>query len=109
MCKIFLGNIQAAGVGIDGLQAVCSNVAFVELCWSPADLDQAQSRLHRLGQKSSVNVYYLLANGTIDTVMAETLEARGNALRVVVDGKTETNEDESIVAMVRNLTKEGTP
>lgn len=106
-CKIFLGNIQAAGVGIDGLQAVCSNVAFVELCWSPADLDQAQSRLHRLGQKSSVNVYYLLANGTIDTVMAETLEARGNALRVVVDGKTETNEDESIVAMVRNLTKEG--
>jgi SWI/SNF-related matrix-associated actin-dependent regulator 1 of chromatin subfamily A len=107
-CKIFLGNIQAAGVGIDGLQAVCSNVAFVELCWSPADLDQAMSRLHRLGQKNSVNVYYLLANGTIDTVMAETLEARGNALRVVVDGKTETNEDESIVAMVRNLTKEGT-
>lgn len=106
-CRIFLGNIQAAGVGIDGLQAVCSNVAFVELCWSPADLDQAMSRLHRLGQKSSVNVYYLLANGTIDTVMAETLEARGNALRVVVDGKTEANEDESIVAMVRNLTKAG--
>ncbi len=106
-CKIFLGNIQAAGVGIDGLQAVCSNVAFVELCWSPADLDQAESRCHRLGQKSSVNVYYLLANGTIDTVMAETLESRKNALRVVVDGKTETNEDESIVAMVRNLTKEG--
>ena len=106
-CRIFLGNIQAAGVGIDGLQAVCSNVAFVELCWSPADLDQSESRLHRLGQKSSVNVYYLLANGTIDTVMAETLEARKNALRVVVDGKTETNEDESIVAMVRNLTKAG--
>lgn len=106
-CRVFLGNIQAAGVGIDGLQAVCSNVAFVELCWSPADLDQSESRLHRLGQKSSVNVYYLLANGTIDTVMAETLEARKNALRVVVDGKTETNEDESIVAMVRNLTKEG--
>jgi len=106
-CRVFLGNIQAAGVGIDGLQAVCSNVAFVELCWSPADLDQAESRLHRLGQKSSVNVYYLLASGTIDTVMAETLESRKNALRVVVDGKTETNEDESIVAMVRNLQKEG--
>lgn len=106
-CRVFLGNIQAAGVGIDGLQAVCSNVAFVELCWSPADLDQSESRLHRLGQKSSVNVYYLLANGTIDTVMAETLESRKNALRVVVDGKTETNEDESIVAMVRNLTKAG--
>lgn len=108
-CKIFLGNIQAAGVGIDGLQAVCSNVAFVELCWSPADLDQAESRLHRLGQKSSVNVYYLLANGTIDTVMAETLESRKNALRVVVDGKTEISEDESIVSMVRNLMKEDTP
>jgi len=39
--------------------------------------------------------------------MAETLESRKNALRVVVDGKTETNEDESIVAMVRNLQKEG--
>ena len=104
-CKVFLGNIQAAGVGIDGLQGVCSDVAFVELCWSPADLDQAESRLHRLGQRSSVTVHYLLASGTIDTVMAETLEARKNALRIVVDGKADANEDESIVGMLRNLQK----
>ena len=105
-CKVFLGNIQAAGVGIDGLQEVCSDVAFVELCWSPADLDQSESRLHRLGQKSSVTVHYLLAAGTIDTVMAATLEKRKNALRLVVDGKTEPNEDESIVGMIRNLQRE---
>jgi SWI/SNF-related matrix-associated actin-dependent regulator 1 of chromatin subfamily A len=100
-CRVFLGNTQAAGVGIDGLQGVCSNVAFVELCWSPADLDQAESRLHRLGQKSAVSVYYLLANNTIDTIMAEALDRRSSVLRMVVDGNNEQDEDASIMAMLR--------
>ena len=86
-CRVFVGQIASAGVGIDGLQDVCSHMAFVELSWSPADLDQAESRLHRLGQKTSVTVYHLLAEDTIDTVIEETVSGRLGALTKIVDGK----------------------
>lgn len=105
-CRVFLGQTAAAGVGIDGLQEVCSNVAFVELCWSPALVEQAESRLHRMGQKASVNVWYLLAPGTVDTMMLEALEQRKNSLATVMDGQTEFDEDESVLNAVRKLTKE---
>lgn len=108
-CRVFLGQTAAAGVGIDGLQEVCSNVAFMELCWSPALIDQAESRLHRMGQKSSVNVWYLLAPSTVDTMMLEALEQRKNSLATVIDGQTEFDEDESVLATVRKLEKEKKP
>lgn len=105
-CKVFLGQTAAAGVGIDGLQEVCSNVAFVELCWSPALVDQATSRLHRMGQKNSVNVWYLLAPGTVDVVMLEALESRQAALRLVVDGKSEDDVDDvSLLEKIRTMGK----
>ena len=86
-CRVFVGNITSAGTGIDGLQAVASNMAFVELCWSPSELDQCESRLHRLGQKSSVTVYHLLAEDTVDTVIEETVSNRLGVLTKIVDGK----------------------
>ncbi len=86
-CRVFVGQIASAGVGIDGLQDVCSHMAFVELSWSPADLDQAESRLHRLGQKASISIYHLLAVGTIDEVMEETVSSRMGTVTKIVDGK----------------------
>jgi len=52
-------------------------------------------------------VWYLLANGTVDTMMLETLEARKNSLATVIDGQTEFEEDESVVAAVRKLSTKG--
>lgn len=41
-------------------------VIFAELYWNPGILIQAEDRAHRIGQKDSVNVHYLLAQGTFD-------------------------------------------
>jgi SNF2 family DNA or RNA helicase len=60
-------NIEAGGVGITLTEA--SNVAFVEIPWTFAEIEQAEDRTHRFGQEDSVNVYFLLANDTIDREM----------------------------------------
>jgi hypothetical protein len=57
-------SITAAGTGLT-LHAAAS-VVFAELFWNPGQLQQAEDRAHRLGQKASVEVKYLVAKGTLD-------------------------------------------
>jgi len=73
-CKLFLGNVQAAGVGITLTAA--SHVVFAETPWSPADVDQAADRAHRIGQTEVVNVYHLCVPDTIDEHIVETVAAK---------------------------------
>ena len=97
--QLFVGNVEAAGVGIDGLQNACSNVAFIELPWVPAMVDQASDRLHRIGQKDSVMVYYLIAEGTVEEQVAAKLDHKRTVLDAVVDGK-ETEQGSLIMELV---------
>lgn len=92
-CRVFLGNIQACGVGVDGLQDVCSNMVFVEYAPSPTDHAQAEDRLHRSGQTKSVNIYYLIAPGTIDEDLVEILDSRRKMITQVVDGEVPPDTD----------------
>ncbi|KAK0416854.1 hypothetical protein QR680_012719 [Steinernema hermaphroditum] len=57
-------SITAAGAGITLTAATV--VIFAELHWNPGTLMQAEDRAHRVGQKDSVFVQYLLARGTAD-------------------------------------------
>ncbi|HEX2416143.1 MAG TPA: hypothetical protein VHJ37_13110, partial [Thermoleophilaceae bacterium] len=81
-----------------------SNVAFLELDWTPARHDQAEDRLHRIGQDSAVTAWYLLAPDTIDETMAELLQRKRSVINAVTDGQV--RDDERIVdAVVRELRK----
>jgi SNF2 family DNA or RNA helicase len=50
-CKVFVGQLQAAGTGIT-LNAA-SDVVLVEQSWVPGDNEQAIMRIHRIGQRSA--------------------------------------------------------
>ena len=86
-CRVMVCNIQSGGTGIDGFQTVCCNVAFAEFASTSTDMEQAMDRLHRGGQERPVNVYYLIAQGTIDEDMAEALDEKKRVLASVLDGK----------------------
>jgi SWI/SNF-related matrix-associated actin-dependent regulator 1 of chromatin subfamily A len=86
--RFLIGNILAAGVGIDGLQHVCSNCAFVEFTASPGFMDQAESRLHRMGQKNSVNIWYLAAQDSVESDQLELLQNRWHSISTILDGQT---------------------
>ncbi len=76
--RVFLGQIQAAGTGINGLQEVASSVVFAELSWVPGEMSQAIDRLHRIGQKAGVvNAYILHAPGTMESAVLGAQNSKG--------------------------------
>ncbi|KAI6200028.1 putative SMARCAL1-like protein [Aphelenchoides besseyi] len=62
--KVAVLSITAASVGITLTAA--SKVIFAELYWTPAIMIQAEDRAHRIGQRDSVLVEYVLAKKTAD-------------------------------------------
>jgi SWI/SNF-related matrix-associated actin-dependent regulator 1 of chromatin subfamily A len=96
-CRLFVGNIKAAGVGLTLTAA--SNVAFLELPWTPGELDQAEDRVHRIGQKNAVNIWYLLPGNTIEEELAETIDQKRQVLSATLDG-TEVAEGSTLSALI---------
>lgn len=62
--RVFLGNIQAAGVGITLTNA--NVIVMAEASWVPGENDQAIDRCHRIGQKNSIDVHFLVYRRSID-------------------------------------------
>jgi len=87
--KLFLGNIKAAGVGLT--LTASSNVAICEFPWTPGELNQAIDRVHRIGQKNTVNVHYLIAVDTIDEKILNLLSKKQHVVDAVIDGKVTEN------------------
>ncbi|RJP49503.1 MAG: hypothetical protein C4557_11175 [Anaerolineaceae bacterium] len=79
-CRVFLST-DAGGVGLN-LQAA-SLVINLDLPWNPAVLEQRIARAHRHGQPSSVQVINLVAKGTIEERMLDTLSAKKNVFATV--------------------------
>jgi SWI/SNF-related matrix-associated actin-dependent regulator of chromatin subfamily A-like protein 1 len=94
--QLIVCSLRAAGQGLTLTRA--SNVAFLELDWTPARLAQAEDRCHRIGQHDAVTAWYLVAPDTIDETMAELLALKRGVIGAVTDGAAV--EDGSLVEAV---------
>jgi superfamily II DNA or RNA helicase len=103
--SLIVGATRVAGQGITLTRA--SNVAFLELEWTPAMHDQAEDRCHRIGQRDAVTAWYLLAAGTIDETMARLIQAKRSVVTAVTDGRV-LDGDGLVEAVVREL-RDGRP
>ena len=70
--KIMLATWSKMGTGITLTSA--NNAIFVDCAWTQANNQQAEDRIHRIGSKKPVFIYYLWANNTIDMRVKELVE-----------------------------------
>lgn len=84
-CKLFIGSITAAGVGLTLTAA--AHVIFAELDWVPANMTQAEDRAHRIGQTEQVFVQHLVFDESIDAEMAVKLIAKQEIIDKALDKK----------------------
>lgn len=82
--RVFIGQIQAAGTGVDGLQFVCSDVIFAEIDWVPGTIDQARARCHRMGQENNVHIHYLLVEDSLEDKMLNVLRTKRRNIKSVM-------------------------
>ena len=95
--------ICATRVAAQGITLTrASNVAFLELEWTPALHDQAEDRLHRIGQRDAVTAWYLLAADTIDETMARLIQRKRGLIAAVTDGRV-LDGDGLVDGVVREL------
>ncbi|XP_040296677.1 DNA annealing helicase and endonuclease ZRANB3 isoform X2 [Bufo bufo] len=83
--RVAILSIQAAGQGLTLTAA--THVVFAELYWDPGHINQAEDRAHRIGQSSSVHIHYLIAKGTLDTLMWGMLNRKAKVTGNTLNGK----------------------
>lgn len=83
-CKVFIGNIIAAGTGLTLTAA--SQLVMLESDWQPANNLQALKRVHRIGQGAHVHVRFISLAKSIDEAVSESV-ARKTAAIAQVQGE----------------------
>jgi SWI/SNF-related matrix-associated actin-dependent regulator 1 of chromatin subfamily A len=92
-CKVFVGTIGAAGVGLTLTSASC--LMFLDLPWEPASKIQAEDRIHRASQKAdNIQIIKLICQNTIDVDIDNLITAKEQIISKVLDGEVIENKNE---------------
>ena len=83
-CRVFIGNIQAAGTGLT--LTVSSTVVFAEMSYCPSDMEQCEDRACRIGQTAaSVLVQHIVLAGSLDVTMGKKLLEKQKIADIILD------------------------
>lgn len=77
--NVIVGNMQAMGLGTDGLQGVANHALLAEPDWVPGNNEQAVDRLDRFGQERTVMADIFVAPDSIaEKILSSALKKAGN-------------------------------
>ncbi|XP_064401335.1 SWI/SNF-related matrix-associated actin-dependent regulator of chromatin subfamily A-like protein 1 isoform X1 [Halichondria panicea] len=102
-CQVAVLSITTANAGLTLTAA--STVIFAELFWNPGILVQAEDRAYRIGQKSSVNVHYLIAKDTVDDFIWPLIQNKLSVLSQAGLAKDDFSSAESAVLTAKDATQ----
>lgn len=91
--RLFIGQVEAAGVGLNLTAA--SHVVFAEASWVPSTLEQAADRAHRIGTKGNVTVDLLTIHRSIDEHMLRRALEKLDVVNQVVSETPFASDSES--------------
>jgi SWI/SNF-related matrix-associated actin-dependent regulator of chromatin subfamily A-like protein 1 len=80
-CKVFIGQLQAAGTGITLTAA--SELIFAEYSFVPGENEQAAMRVHRIGQKNNVLIRYAVVSDSLDERIAAVVRRKSAVISQV--------------------------
>ena len=89
-CGVFLGSLQAIGLGVDLTAA--SVVIHYDRWWNAARENQATDRVHRIGQTRGVQVFKLVTKQTFEERIDELIMQKGKLMEEVV-----TVDDQNLI------------
>jgi SWI/SNF-related matrix-associated actin-dependent regulator of chromatin subfamily A-like protein 1 len=96
--RIFFGQMEACGEGIDGLQRAASCCIFVEPSWSHTDLEQCIGRLERSGQTEPINVHILVIKETLESKMMDVVAMKLNTDKKLYGQQTKPKQGDETMA-----------
>ena len=102
--RVFLASIQTANYGLTLTAA--SKMFILTLPFTVGEYDQVSDRIHRIGQKNSVNIYPLIFPETIDDYVYSKIESKRRELVKVLDNENyESKTSESVFSEIINILK----
>lgn len=92
---VLVASIHAAGVGLTLTAA--SECWFVECDWTPLIVSEAQDRIHRRGASRPVTITTLVAPGTFDEQIQQTVARKAKVLKQSMSG-----DDQHVASVTRS-------
>jgi SWI/SNF-related matrix-associated actin-dependent regulator 1 of chromatin subfamily A len=83
-CRVFIGQIQAAGTGLNEL-VVAHTMVLAEFSWVPAENEQVIGRLYRIGQTKNPLIYYAMIADSLDEHIARVARGKAKMLSELFD------------------------
>ena len=90
---IIIISLQAGATGLTLTAA--NNLAFIDLWWNPAIMEQASRRIYRIGQTKDCIVHYITATDTIDDIILKILLNKTELINAL-DKNVKDTENNSI-------------
>ena len=99
--RVALLSVMAAGTGLTLTAA--RTVVFTEILFGPEQHLQAEDRVHRLGQKHQVNIFYLKSPNSTDDINFGLIRKKERESSLMLDGKANILKSQFVSAQDDNI------